>query len=76
LEFEIAILADIDDHQPRNNTDALKKRFYVMVTRAREQVILLRCGDPYNSIEKLLPDDPNILSRKNEYDQEDNEIPF
>lgn len=76
LEFEIAILVDIDDHQPRNNTDALKKRFYVMVTRAREQVILLRYGDPHYSIEKLLPDNPNILSRKNEYAQEDSDIPF
>ena len=43
LEFDIAILADIDRHWPKES-HALKARFYVMAARAREQVVLLRSG--------------------------------
>lgn len=64
LEFDTAILADIDEHQPRRNSDALKKRFYVMVARAREQIILLRAGNPVPAIEELLPRDQAFLARK------------
>lgn len=64
LEFDTAILADIDLHQPRNNLDALKKRFYVMVARARDQVILLRTGASVPVIEELLPQDQTLLIRK------------
>jgi len=64
LEFDTAILADIDEHQPRNNQDVLKKRFYVMVARAREQIILLRTGYPTPAIDDLLPHDQAILARK------------
>lgn len=64
LEFDTAILADIDEHQPRNNPDALKKRFYVMVARAREQIILLRAGKPVPAIDNLLPQDQAFLARK------------
>jgi superfamily I DNA/RNA helicase len=64
LEFDTAILADIDEHQPRNNQDALKKRFYVMVARAREQIIFLRTGNPVPAIDDLLPHDQALLARK------------
>ena len=64
LEFDTAILADIDDHQPRNNRDALMKRFYVMAARARDQIILLRSGNPITAIDDLLPQDQAILARK------------
>ncbi len=64
LEFDIAVLADIDEHEPRTNLDVLKKRFYVMVARAREQVILLRTGSPVKAINDLLPQDQAILARK------------
>lgn len=64
LEFDTAILADIDEHEPRRNSDALKKRFYVMVARAREQIILLRNGNPVPAIEALLPQDQAFLTRK------------
>ena len=64
LEFDTAILADIDEHQPRNNPDALKKLFYVMVARAREQIILLRAGKPVPAIDNLLPQDQAFLARK------------
>ena len=64
LEFDTAILADIDEHQPRNNRDALMKRFYVMAARARDQIILLRAGNPVSAIDDLLPQDQAILARK------------
>ncbi len=64
LEFDIAILADIDKHQPKNDLHALKARFYVMVARAREQVLLLRTGDVCPVVDGLLPADPTILVRK------------
>ncbi len=64
LEFDIAILADIDQHRPKRDRHALKARFYVMIARAREQVILLRTGDPCPVVDELLPADPAILVRK------------
>ncbi len=66
LEFDIVILADIDQHKPKENTYALKSRFYVMVARGREQVILLRTGATCPVIENLLPTDSTILVRKDQ----------
>ena len=66
LEFDVAVLADIDGHPVSpTDLDAVRKRFYVMVARAREQVILLRRhGGAKNRIEEVLPDDPAVLERK------------
>lgn len=64
LEFDTVILADIDQHQPKRNPYALKARFYVMVARAREQVMLLRTGNICPVVDGLLPSDPSILVRK------------
>ncbi len=66
LEFDIVILADIDQHKPKQNIYALKSRFYVMVARGREQVILLRTGTTCPVIESLLPTDSLILVRKDQ----------
>ena len=63
LEFDTAILADIDQHQPKDS-HTLKARFYVMAARAREQVILLRTGTVCPVVDGLLPTDPTILVRK------------
>ena len=63
LEFDTAILADIDQHQPKDSR-TLKARFYVMAARAREQVILLRTGTVCPVVDGLLPTDPTILVRK------------
>ncbi|MDR2636881.1 MAG: ATP-binding domain-containing protein [Zoogloeaceae bacterium] len=59
LEFDYVILADIDQHWERN--PYLKMLFYVMVSRAREYVILLRTGEANPEVEQLLPVDPGIL---------------
>lgn len=64
LEFDTAILADIDRHQPKRDPHTLKARFYVMVARAREQVMLLRSGNICPVVDGLLPTDPTILVRK------------
>lgn len=64
LEFDTAVLADIDQHQPKRDPYTLKARFYVMVARARDQVMLLRTGNICPVIEELLPTDPTILVRK------------
>ena len=64
LEFDIAILADIDLHKPKQDIHTLKSRFYVMVARGREQVILLRTGTHCPVVEELLPEDSAILVRK------------
>ena len=65
LEFDVAVLADIDGHHvPPTDLDAVRKRFYVMVARARERVILLRRRGVESRIEEILPDDPDVLQRK------------
>ncbi|MEE4379592.1 MAG: ATP-binding domain-containing protein [Candidatus Competibacteraceae bacterium] len=64
LEFDTVILADIDQHQPKCDPYGLKARFYVMVARAREQVMLLRTGNICPVVDGLLPTDPTVLVRK------------
>ncbi len=63
LEFDTVILADIDQHKPKNEHD-LKARFYVMVSRARERIILLRTGEVCPVVDALLPTDSSVLVRK------------
>ena len=64
LEFDIAIMADIDQHQPKHDLPSLKKRFYVMMARARDVIVLLRTGQPCAVVDGLLPTDPTVLVRK------------
>jgi len=67
LEFDTVFLADIDEYPcPPDNQywmDDLKRRFYVMVSRAREQVILLRQSGRGCPVEAILPADQDILRR-------------
>jgi DNA helicase-2/ATP-dependent DNA helicase PcrA len=63
LEFDITLLADIDEHQPKH-ADTLKARFYVMASRARDHVLVLRTGPKCPIVDTLLPSDPEILFRK------------
>ena len=79
LEFDTVFLADIQDYichlEDRVWMDSLKRLFYVMVSRAREQVFLLRkmqkpsgieaiqeTGKPC-CIDAILPKDQEILKR-------------
>lgn len=64
LEFDIAVLADIDQHYFRpDDREATMKLFYVMVARAREQVVLLRQSGVDSRIDEILPQDRNVLRR-------------
>ncbi len=64
-EFDTVFLADIDRHWIRlPDTDAAKKLFYVMVSRARERIILLRRVGSFNpGLDEILPKDEDILRR-------------
>ncbi len=65
LEFDTVVLADIHEHIiNRNDQDAIKKLFYVMVSRARDQVFMLMKHDPHNLIHDILPEDESVLQRK------------
>lgn len=64
LEFDMVVLADIDKHQPNYRPEDIKKRFYVMIARARYQVILLRNGNDKDILEQILPTDTNVLARR------------
>ena len=64
LEFDHVFIADIDFYycQP-DSQDTLKRLFYVMVARARENLTLLRSADKFCPANCILPDDPNILKQ-------------
>ena len=64
LEFDVVVLADINRHRvPPTDLDAVRKRFYVMVARARERVILLKQRGVNSRIDEILPDGPDVLQR-------------
>ena len=65
LEFDIAMLADIDKHIiRRDDPDRTKRLFYVMVARAREQVFLFMQKGASRAIEEILPRDIEVLQRR------------
>ncbi len=65
LEFDTVVLADIDEHFIRpNDQDATKKLFYVMVSRARDNILLLMKRDGSRRIDDLLPKNQEVLQRK------------
>jgi DNA helicase II / ATP-dependent DNA helicase PcrA len=65
LEFDWVLLADIDRYQchpdDKNQLDDLRRRFYVMVSRAREQVVLLRQSRRPCPVNAILPTDQEVL---------------
>ena len=64
LEFDIVFIADIDQFRVYNNDlDSMKKQFYVMVSRAMKQIVLLKQMDRNCSVESILPNDETILKR-------------
>ncbi len=64
LEFDVAVLADIDRHHVSpTDPDAVRKRFYVMVARARERVILLKQRGVNTRVDEILPGDADVLQR-------------
>lgn len=64
LEFDVVILADIDKYwNDQNDPDDIKRRFYVMISRSKGRVILLREKSKTGAVDELLPDDERILQR-------------
>lgn len=67
LEFDTVILADVDEHNVRaSDPDPTKRRFYVMVARARERVLMLMKRDAarVRYLETILPADRTVLRRE------------
>jgi superfamily I DNA/RNA helicase len=66
LEFDSVVLADVNryrcDPEDKHQMDDLRRRFYVMVSRARERVTLLREAGRPCPVNAILPTDPNVLS--------------
>ena len=62
LEFDTVILADIDQHYCTPQIYEEKKRlFYVMVARARDNVIMLKNADNHCPIDAIIPNNPEII---------------
>ena len=65
LEFDTVVLADIDEHWFRKeDPDALRRLFYVMVARAKERVIMFMKRGGGREIEGILPGDAEVLRRR------------
>ena len=65
LEFDTVVLADVDEHFiRRNDPDLTRRLFYVMIARARERVLLFMKRDGRGHIERILPQDRNVLRRE------------
>ena len=64
LEFDTVMLADIDEHYfRRDDPDVTKRRFYVMVARARDRVFMFMKKGGSKPIESILPTDQGVLRR-------------
>lgn len=64
LEFDIVFII-IDGFKVYNNDmDSMKKRFYVMSSRAIKKLVLFKSTNHNDDVEQILPDDENILIRK------------
>ena len=65
LEFDDVFLADINQFKIRHNhLDNIKKWFYVMVSRARENVFMFMPHSGSKTILNLLPTETTILKRR------------
>jgi len=64
LEFDIVFII-IDGFQIYNNdTDSMKKRFYVMSSRAIKKLVLFKNNNYSGGVDEILPSDKEILKRE------------
>jgi len=63
LEFDTVFIADIHEFPCRADTDGAKRLFYVMASRARERLFLLKDARSHCPMESILPQDETILRR-------------
>ena len=65
LEFDTVLLAEIDQHRIMDtDRDRTRKLFYVMVSRARQRVVMFMNKGGSEAIEEILPKDQSILCRE------------
>lgn len=65
LEFDTVFLVDINRHYfDAQNPDQTRRLFYVMVARAKEQVVMLKKAGIHCPVETILPQDTEIMERK------------
>ena len=65
LEFDVVVLADIDEHfVRRRDPDDARRLFYVMVARARERVFMFMKRGGRKDILRILPSDRDVLRRE------------
>lgn len=68
LEFDIVFIV-LDEFKIFNNDiTSMKKRLYVMSSRAIKKLVLLSESPDLGEIDNLLPDDSNILNIRNTYE--------
>ena len=64
LEFDEVFIVNLEDfHIANDDTDVIRKLFYVMISRAREKLFMLRHRKEPCPVLSLMPDDPEILRR-------------
>lgn len=61
LEFDVVYIVLDGFHIYNNDIDSMKKRFYVMSSRAIKKLVFLQSKDSFGNIEELLPHDQSIL---------------
>ena len=65
LEFDVVVLADIDEHfVRRRDPDDARRLFYVMVARARERVFMFMKRGGRKDILRILPANRDVLRRE------------
>jgi superfamily I DNA/RNA helicase len=64
LEFDVVYIV-IDGFQTNNNDlDSMKKRFYVMTSRAIKKLVLLMSTKYKGAVDQILPEEETILKRE------------
>ncbi len=68
LEFDTVFMADINRfHYWEDISDQVKKLFYVIISRARDTVVILKEKDKKCPVDKIMPDDTNVLERRQQW---------
>jgi len=65
IEFDIVYIVLDGFKVLDNDTDVLKKRFYVMCSRAKEKLIILKSKVHFDKVDTIFPEDESILIRDN-----------
>lgn len=64
LEFDIVFIVIDGFNIYNNDIDSMKKRFYVMSSRAIKKLVFFKSEDYKGGVEEILPTDENILKRE------------